>query len=84
MGQEVEEAEQQQDIDGGATRGVAIRIGVVANEDVRQAHRAQAQRDEGRVDPVGRVVTPARGVRATSHDVLGTSGRGDRHGPRER
>ena len=57
--QEVEGPEEGDDRDGGAPGAGAVRVRVVADEDVRQAHRAEAQGEHGRGRAVDGVVVRA-------------------------
>ena len=57
--EQVEGAEQPDDDEGGAPGGAPVGVGVEADHHVRQPHRAEAEREQGAVGRVDRVVTPA-------------------------
>ena len=63
-GEQVEDAEQAEHADGRPARRRAVRVGVEADEDVRQAHRPEERRQQQRVDQQRRaaagLATPGR------------------------
>ncbi len=62
-GQEVEGADQAEDGDGGAAGGDAVRAGVEADDDVRQAHGAEEGGEDQSVRGVQRPFAAALGLR---------------------